>query len=220
MKESIKVLIVDDHQLIRHGFKNLLSTTEDIKVIGDVATGEEAIEFTRLHRPDVILMELRIPGIGGLKATQKITEDYPESRILMVSSCDNEPFPSNALAAGATGFVSKNASADELLSAIRAVAAGVQYLSSKIATAITSEKLDDANSSPFGILSDMELRVALMLVEGIKGKDIAKKMHIKSKQVSSHRARIYEKLSINTDVALAMLAVRYGIVDSATILNR
>lgn len=213
MNKIIKVLIVDDHQLTRHGFKSLLSGKVDMEVIGDVASGEEAIEFTSEHHPDVILMDLRMPGMGGLQATQKITRSYPESRILVISSCDVEPFPSSLLGSGATGFLTKGGSQDELLSAIRTVAAGTQYLSPKIAKAIASKKLEGEDNSPFGILSDTELKVALMLIKGVKGKDIAEKMHIDPKLVSSYRSRIYAKLAVRTDVALALLAVRYGLID-------
>jgi two-component system, NarL family, invasion response regulator UvrY len=217
--KKIKILIVDDHQLIRHSFKSLLSNMDGMEVIGDVATGEEAIEFTRTHHPDVILMDLRMPGIGGLTATQKITENYGESRILVISSCDTEPFPSTALAGGATGFISKSSSNEELLSAIRAVAAGVQYLSPKIAKAMATKNFDMADGSPFGILSNTELRVALMLIKGIKGQNIAEKMQIDSKLVSAYRSRIYIKFSVKTDVALALLAARYGLVDDTPLLN-
>jgi DNA-binding NarL/FixJ family response regulator len=217
--KKIKILIVDDHQLIRHSFKSLLGDTTDMEVIGDVASGEEAIEFTHTHHPDVILMDLRMPGIGGLTATQKITEHYGGSRILVISSCDTEPFPSTALAAGATGFISKSSSNDELLNAIRAAAAGVQYLSPKIAKAMAVKNLDMVDGSPFGILSNTELRVALMLIKGIKGQNIAEKMQIDSKLVSAYRSRIYVKLSVKTDVALALLAARYGLVDDTPLLN-
>lgn len=218
--KKIKVLIVDDHLLTRNGFKSLLSETEDIETIGDVASGEEAIEFTREHHPEVILMDLRMPGIGGLKATQEIIQNYPESRVLVVSACDSEPYPSSALEAGATGFVSKSDGSDaELLNAIRDTANGIQHLSPKIAEAIALKNLSD-HKTPFDILSDMELRVALMLIQGIKGKEIAEIIQIDPKLVSSYRSRIYNKLSVKTDVALALLAVRYGIVDDAAILNR
>lgn len=218
--DKIKVLIVDDHQLIRHGFKSLLGRTNDIEVIGDVASGEEAIEFTGKHHPDVILMDLRMPGMGGMKAIQKLAQDYPESRVLVVSSCDSEPFPSNSLKAGAMGFIAKKDDNKELLSAIRAVATGVQYLSSKMAKVMTEHKLRDPNGSPFDILSNTELKVALLLIEGQKGKDIAQKMQVDSKLISTYRSRIHAKLHVRTDVDLALLAVRYGIVDGASILNR
>lgn len=209
----IKVLIVDDHQLIRYGFKSLLNNAEGIEVIGDVGTGEEAIEFTREHCPDVILMDIRMPGIGGLEATRKIVRSCPESRILVVTACDAEPFPSSLLEVGATGFLSKGGSDDELLTAVRMVAAGQQYLSQKVAKAINERLLNGENESPFNALSSKELQAALMLISGKKNKYIADAMYIDSKTVCSYRYRIYEKLHIATDVELALLAVRYGIVD-------
>lgn len=218
-KDLIKVLLVDDHQLIRYSLKDSLSHAEDIEIIGDVGTGEEAIEFTRLHHPDVILMDLRMPGMGGLKATEQIAADYPESRILVVSSCDAAPYPANLLAAGATGFVSKNSAGDELIIAVRAVADGTQYLSSEVKKTLGLNGNKSA-SSPFSTLSNEELRVTLMLIRGEKGKYIAEKMHIEPKTVSAYRSRIYGKLRVRTDVALALLAIRYGIVDSAAILEK
>jgi two-component system invasion response regulator UvrY len=209
----IKVLIVDDHQLIRYGFKSLLNGAEDIEVIGDVGTGEEAIEFTREHRPDVILMDIRMPGIGGLEATRKIARSCPESRILVVTACDAEPFPSSLLEVGATGFLSKGGSDEEMLTAVRMVAAGEQYLSPKVAQAISERVLNGESESPFNALSSKELQAALMLISGKKNKYIADAMYIDSKTVCSYRYRIYEKLHIATDVELALLAVRYGIVD-------
>jgi two-component system invasion response regulator UvrY len=209
----IKVLIVDDHQLIRYGFKSLLNGAEDIQVIGDVGSGEEAIEFTREHHPDVILMDIRMPGIGGLEATRKIARSCPESRVLVVTSCDTEPFPSSLLEVGATGFLSKGGSDDEMLTAVRTVASGLQYLSPKVAQAINERVLNGENESPFNALSSKELQAALMLISGKKNKYIADAMYIDSKTVCSYRYRIYEKLHITTDVELALLAVRYGIVD-------
>lgn len=200
----IRVLIVDDHQLIRYGLKSLLNGTKDIEVLGDVGSGEEAIEFTREHHPDVILMDIRMPGMGGLEATRKIARSYPESHILVITSCDVEPFPSTLLDVGATGFLSKGCSDAEMLTAVRTVAAGQQYL---------SLKTKGENESPFNALSSKELQAALMLISGKKNKYIAGVMYIDTKTVCSYRYRIYEKLHIKTDVELALLAVRYGIVD-------
>ncbi|MCD6044934.1 MAG: two-component system response regulator UvrY [Gammaproteobacteria bacterium] len=216
-KKLIKVLLVDDHQLIRYSLKESLSHSEDIEIIGDVGSGEEAIEFTRLHHPDVILMDLRMPGMGGLKATEQIAANYPESRILVVSSCDAAPYPATLLAAGAIGFVSKNSANDELISAVRAVADGIQYLSPEVKKTLS---LNKPGNTPFSALSNEELRVTLMLIRGEKGKHIAEKMHIEPKTVSAYRSRIYGKLSVRTDVALALLAIRYGIVDEAAILKK
>jgi two-component system invasion response regulator UvrY len=218
--KKIKVLLVDDHQLVRQGLKSILNETQDIEVIGDVDSGEAAIEFTGLHHPDVILMDLRMPGIGGLQATQQIAKNHPESHILVVSSCDQEPFPSTLLEAGAMGFLAKGGSNDEMLDAVRSVAAGIKYLSPEMAKAINVNRLDNADGSPFNALSDEELRVALMLIAGEKGQIIAEKMYIDPKMVSTYRSRIHTKLQVQTDVGLALLAVRYGLVDRAAILKK
>jgi two-component system invasion response regulator UvrY len=213
----IKILIVDDHQLVRYGLKSLFKTTTDIEVIGDVGTGEEAIDFTKEHHPNVVLMDIRMPGIGGLEATRKIARSCPESRILVISSCDVEPFPSILLEVGATGFLSKGSSDAEMLTAVRAVASGVQYLSPKVAKAIKEREENGDNESPFNALSSKELQAALMLISGKKNKHIAESMYIDTKTVCSYRYRIYEKLHITTDVELALLAVHYGIIDDVPI---
>ncbi len=209
----IRVLIVDDHQLIRYGLRSLLNGTEDIEVIGDVGTGEEAVEFARNTPPDVILMDIRMPGIGGLEATRKIVRSSPESRVLVITSCDVEPFPSSLLQVGATGFLSKDGSEEEMLTAVRVVASGEQYICSEVVEAMRLKILSNKEDSPFTTLSNKELQVALMLINGEKGKHIAGKMYIDSKTVSTYRTRIHESLNVNTDVELALLAVRYGIVD-------
>ncbi len=209
----IKILIVDDHQLVRFGLKSLFKGTLDIEVIGDVGTGEEAIEFTREHHPDVVLMDIRMPGIGGLEATRKIARSCPESHILVVSSCDVEPFPSILLEVGATGFLSKGSSDAEMLAAVRAVASGEKYLSSNVVETINQRIQNGGGESPFNALSSKELQAALMLISGKKNKHIAESMYIDTKTVCSYRYRIYEKLHITTDVELALLAVHYGIID-------
>lgn len=215
---KIKVLIVDDHQLIRYSFKSLFSKTTDIEVIGDVGSGEEAIEFTRETSPDVILMDIRMPGIGGLEATRKIARSFPESRILVITSCDIEPFPSALLEVGAMGFLSKGCSDEEMLKAVRKVAAGQQYLSPTILETNRERSLNGKGESPFNVLSTKELQAALMLISGRKNKQIAETMYIDAKTVCSYRYRIYDELHITTDVELALLAVRYGLVDDVPML--
>jgi len=213
----IKVLIVDDHQLIRYGFKSLLDSTDDIEVIGEVGTGEAAIDFVKENPPNVILMDLRMPGIGGMEATRKLARSTPESRILVVTACDAEPFPSMLMQVGASGFLSKTASDDEMLVAVRAVAAGEKYVSSEIQERIDARLAEGENSSPFNALTDKELQVMLMLISGKKPKYIASQMYVDPKTICAYRYRIYEKLNIGSDVDLALLAIRYGIIDNIQI---
>ncbi len=210
----IKVLIVDDHQLVRYGLRSVLSNTEEIEVVGDVATGEEAIEFTRQHHPDVILMDIRMPGIGGLEATRRIAHSNPNSRVLVVTMCDVEPFPTILMQVGASGFLSKTANEAEMVTAIRSVAKGEQYISPEIAEAMSARALSGSGSSPFNALSDRELQVALMIITGKKNNHIAEKMYVSNKTICTYRYRIYEKLHIDSDVELALLAVQYGLIDN------
>lgn len=209
----IKVLIVDDHQLVRYGFKSLLDSTEDIKVIGEADTGEAAIEFVKENPTDVILMDLRMPGIGGMEATKKIMRFCPESRILVVTACVAEPFPTFLMEAGAKGFLSKDASDDELLAAVRAVASGEEYISPEIQESMRVSRLNGGDGSPFNNLTDKELQVALMLISGKKPKEIGAQMFIDPKTVCTYRYRIWDKLGTRSDMGVALLAVRYGIID-------
>ena len=214
----IKILLVDDHQLIRHGFKTMLEeNANDMEVIGEVGTGEAAIEFVRKNPPNVILMDIRMPGIGGMEATKKLSHSAPQSRILIVTANDLEPFPSMLMEVGASGFISKTASNAEMLEAIRAIAGGGQYVSPEIQKRIDERRVDGKSTSPFDNLSDKELQVALMLVAGMKPKQIAAQLFVESKTILTYRYRIYEKLNINTDVELALLAARYGLIDNMKI---
>lgn len=209
----INVLIVDDHKLIRFGLKSIFNKTKDIHVIGDVASGEEAFLFAKAHNPHVIVMDICMPGIGGLVATRKIAHACPKSHILILSACDTEPFPSILLKMGATGFLSKDTPSDELLLAVRTVASGKRYLDQKAAHAVNNQIPHGEKASPFNLLSNKELTITLMLINGKDNKAIANMLYIATKTVSSHRIRIYKKLNISTDVELTLLAIQYGLID-------
>ena len=158
-------------------------------------------------------MDICMPGIGGLVATRKIAHAYPKSNILILSACDTEPFPSTLLRIGATGFLSKDTPSDELLLAVRTVASGKRYLDQKTACAVNNQVLRGEKASPFNLLSNKELTITLMLINGKDNKTIASMLYIATKTVSSHRIRIYKKLNISTDVELTLLAMQYGLID-------
>ena len=206
-----RILLVDDEANIRDGLKAVLQ--KDGHEVQAVAEGAAALALLHHFAAEVAVLDIRMPGIGGLEATRKIVRSCPESRILVVSSCDVEPFPSILLEVGATGFLSKGGSDAEMLAAVRAVASGEQYLSPNVAEAINERAQSGDNESPFNALSSKELQAALMLFSGKKNKYIAESMYIDTKTVCSYRYRIYEKLHITTDVELALLAVHYGIID-------
>lgn len=211
----ITVLVADDHAMVRTGIVRMLEEAPDISVVGQVASGEEAIRQCRVLQPNVVLMDVRMPGIGGLEATRKLCQTSPKTRIVAVSAYDQEPMPSRLLKAGAAGYVSKEASEDEILAAIRQVAKGRRYLSPMVAQTIALKTYDDEEGgSPFDCLSDREMQICLMIANCQKVHDIAEDLHITSKTVNSYRYRMFEKLNIDGDVELTHLAMRHGLIDA------
>lgn len=209
----INVLIVDDHDLVRLGIKKLLSTVSDIKVVGEAESGEIAVRLVRELKPDVVLMDLKMPGIGGLEATHKLLRVNPGIKVIVVTSCDEEPFPYRLVRAGAAGYVTKNANIEELVGAIRKVYAGQAYITPEIAQKMALRQVSDAAKSPFAELSERELQVMWMITHGNRVQEIASKLCLSPKTVNTYRYRLFEKLNVKNDVELTHLALRYGMLD-------
>lgn len=209
----IKVFIVDDQNLIRTGIKKLLSDIPGIKVIGEAADGENAIKMLKEHEPDIILMDIKMPGMGGLEATKKILRTYSEVKIIALTICEDDLFPSRLLQAGAYGYLTKGASVPEMVKAIRSVHAGQRYISPEIASQLAIKHITDQGETPFDTLSERELQVALMIVNGHKVQEISDKLCLSPKTVNSYRYRIFEKLNIKSDVELTHLAFRHNLLD-------
>jgi DNA-binding NarL/FixJ family response regulator len=206
-------LLADDHDLVRTGIERLLGDIGDMSVVGHAISGEEAVLRSRELQPDVVLMDIRMPGIGGLEATRKITTRDPKIKVIAVSAWDDDPLPSRLLQAGASGYVAKGAPFDDVIKAIRKVMAGQRYLSAGVAEQMALKQFDGGASSPFEKLSERELQIAIMVVNCEKVQDIAEKLHLSSKTVNSYRYRLFEKLGINSDVELTYLAIKHGLVD-------
>jgi two-component system invasion response regulator UvrY len=209
----IKVLVVDDHELVRSGISRLLTDAKGIDVVGEAASGEEAVQFAKEQQPDVILMDIRMPGIGGLEATRKIARHNPDIQVIAVTACDDNPFAARLLQAGASGYITKGADADEMVTAIVKVKSGQKYISPEIAQRMALKPFQQDQVSPFDELSEREMQIALMIVGCQKVAEISEKLFLSPKTVNSYRYRIFEKLSIDSDVELTHLAVRYGLVD-------
>jgi two-component system, NarL family, invasion response regulator UvrY len=209
----IRVLLADDHDLVRTGINRLLADIDDMTVIGQATSGEEAVLRCRELQPDVVLMDIRMPGIGGLEATRKITQRDPQIKVIAVSAWDDDPLPSRLLQAGASGYVAKGAPFDDVIKAIRKVMAGQRYLSASVAEQMALKQFDGGTASPFEKLSERELQIAIMVVSCEKVQVIADKLHLSSKTVNSYRYRLFEKLGINSDVELTYLAIKHGLVD-------
>ncbi len=209
----IRILLADDHDLVRTGIERLLADVDDLSVVGHATSGEEAVLRTRELQPDVVLMDVRMPGIGGLEATRKITSRDPQIKVIAVSAWDDDPLPSRLLQAGASGYVAKDAPFDDVIKAIRKVMAGQRYLSAGVAEQMALKQFDGGAQSPFEKLSERELQIAIMVVNCEKVQDIAEKLHLSSKTVNSYRYRLFEKLGLNSDVELTYLAIKHGLVD-------
>jgi len=209
----IRLLIVDDQRLIRLGLANLFLEERGITVVADAASGEEAIRLSRELKPDIILMDIDMPGLGGFEATRRIHLMEHEPRVIVVTSHDEEPFPSQALKAGAAGYVTKAAAGRELVRAVRKVFVGKRYISRDVAQQLAFRNLDNQKMCPFEQLSNREMQIALMVVQCQKVQDISNSLCLSPKTVNSYRYRIFEKLNVNCDVALALMAVKYGMID-------
>lgn len=213
----ITVLLVDDHDLVRVGIRRLLSDVKDLKVIGEAKSGEEAVRFARELRPDVVLMDVKMPGIGGLEATKKIVRLDSNIKVLAVTVYGEEPFPSRLLQAGAAGYLTKGSGIEEMINAIKTVFAGQKYLSSEVAQQLALKHVGgEPDSSPLDILSEREMQIMIMITKGVKVQEISDKLCLSPKTVNSYRYRLFEKLKVNSDVELTHLAMRHGMLDTET----
>lgn len=212
----IKLLLVDDHDLVRTAIARMLSDSSDLNVVGEANSGEQAYNMVRELLPDVVLMDIRMPGIGGLEATRKIKQRFPQVKILALSACEEEPFPTRLLQAGASGYLTKGACIEETVRAIRQVAAGHHYLSSAIAQQMALKAYDSKQlDNPFEQLSEREMQISLMIASGQKIQMISDLLCVSPKTVNTHRYRIFTKLNIANDVELALLAVRHNLIENA-----
>ena len=213
----IRVLVVDDHDLVRTGITRMLADIDGLQVVGEACTGEEALIKVRELKPDVVLMDVKMPGIGGLEATRKLMRSHPDIKVVAVTVCEEDPFPTRLLQAGAAGYLTKGAALDEMVQAIRLVFAGQRYIDPQIAQQLALKSFQPQNNgSPFDLLSEREIQIALMIANCHKVQNISDKLCLSPKTVNTYRYRIFEKLSITSDVELALLAVRHGMVDAVS----
>lgn len=208
----IKILVVDDHELVRTGICHMLGDTPDIDVVAQADSGESAIELARRLQPDVVLLDVNMPGIGGAETTRRLVQNSPDIRVLAVSGMAEEPYPSLLLKAGARGYITKGAPLDEMVRAIRKVVQGGKYFSADIAEQLAASYLSDQQNSPFDLLSEREMQVAMMVVNCVSAQEIADRLFVSVKTVNTYRYRIFEKLNIDSDVKLTHQALRHGLI--------
>lgn len=213
----VDVVVVDDHDLVRLGLVRLLSDVDGIRVVADGDSGAAAVTLAKKHEPDVMLMDVRMPGMDGIEATKKIQRSYPDIRIIAVTACGDDPFPSRLLQAGASGYLTKGASADEMVQAIKTVMAGQKYLTPSIAQKLALQSFS-SSENPFNDLSDREMQIATMICSCKKVQEISDKLCLSPKTVNTYRYRVFEKLSVSSDVELTHLAIRHGLLEPQEIV--
>ena len=212
---AIRILIADDHVLVREGIRALLGHHEGVEVIGEASDGKEAISLAGSLAPDLILMDISMPGLGGIEATMEIKKSWPEIKVLVLSQYDDKEYVSRLLKAGASGYILKKAMGDELMTAIRAVADGEFYLYPSIASSVVDGYLlkgEPQVDDPYDRLTDRELQVLKLLAEGLSHKEVAETLNISAKTVVAHQSNISEKLDIHSRAGLIKFAYQKGIV--------
>lgn len=209
----IRVLMIDDHAMVLAGFRLILGQASDMEIVGEADNGESGIQLARQLQPDVVLMDVQMPGISGLEATQRILRGQPQLRILAVTASGDELFARRMLESGAVGYITKACPQSELLLAVRQVADGQRYLSVDVARALAL-RVFEGGGSPFETLTPRELEVAILIGNGESMPRIAKRLSITAKTVATHKYRVFEKLSVDNDVALTRLALRHAVIDS------
>jgi two-component system invasion response regulator UvrY len=209
----ISVLLVDDHQLVRTGIQALLNSDDEIQVVAVAESGEQAVEMVGKLTPDVVLMDVSMPGIGGVEASRRILRQYPAVKIIGLSAYNEGPIPQQLLKLGVLGFISKSSSAEEMICAIRKAIEGKRYLCSDVANNLAFQNLLDDHQSPFVRLSQREAEIVTLILQGKTIQEMAEMLSISSKTVNTYRYRLYDKLKIKNDVELTRLAVKHGHLD-------
>lgn len=213
---KIRVLIVDDHTIVRDGISSLLALAGDIEVVGEAANGREGLEKVSKLLPDVVLMDISMPIMGGLEAIHRIRKEFPETKILVLTQYDDKEHVFPAIQAGANGFISKTAASSELTSGVRAVSAGESYLSPAIAKLFVEDYQrvapQEGKSDPYSELTDREREMLKLVVEGYKTRQIADMLAITPKTVEAHKASLMRKLGIHSNLELIKYALRRGII--------
>jgi two-component system invasion response regulator UvrY len=203
---------VDDHELVRIGLRHIFEDYPAIRIAGEAVDGESALRMNRELRPDVVLLDVSLPGLSGFEVTIRLKQASPELGIVILTVHEQAPYPAQLLEAGAAAYLTKGCPATELVEAIKTVARGGRHIGSRVAQQMALNLLPGGTASPFEVLSAREMEVMLMLAEGRKIADIAELMHLSPKTVATYKYRIFEKLNTRNDVDMTRMALRWGVV--------
>lgn len=209
------IVLAEDHEVLRDGLCALIASTDDLEVVAEASDGSEAVQLVRLHRPDVVVMDIWLPRLSGIEATRQVTESG-SSRVLVLSQHESWSYVQEALKAGAAGYLVKTASATQLLSAIRAIQSGRSYLSPEIAGQLVDAfaRPGRGAGSPLSALSGREREVLQLIGEGLSSKEIATTLGVSARTAEAHRANVMQKLNIHKVAGLVRFAIREGVISA------
>ena len=211
----ISILLTDDHALVRTGIRRLLEDSGQVRIAGEADCGEDAVRLAQELEPDVILMDVNMPGIGGVEACRRILQRNPAQRIIVLTVHNEQTFPKRMLEIGAKGYLTKECGVDEMLGAIRKVYDGGAYIAPSIAQQLALSLLPGNEHNPIDRLSRREFQVTLMISHGLSNAEISDKLCLSPKTVSTYRLRLLEKLGAHNEVDLVKIAVEQGMVEFA-----
>lgn len=208
-----RVVVADDHAMVRAGIRRVLEGTKDIEVVGEAESGEQAVQQFSKHQPDVLIMDLSMPGIGGLEGLRRILKRQPAARILVLSMHEDVVYPTRAIQAGARGYLTKRTAPEALLRAVREIVKGEVFLERDIAQKVALHGIAGGKDL-FRELSEREFEVFRMLAEGQAVTDVAAALFLSPKTVGTYQTRIMQKLGVNNTAGLVRLAIRNGLIQA------
>jgi two-component system response regulator NreC len=208
----IRILLADDHALVRQGFRMILSTQPDMEIVGEAGNGREAVELADKLHPDVVVMDVTMPGLNGIEATRRLVASSPHTRVLALSMHKDSVYVREILRAGARGYLLKDSVDADLLAAVRAVAKGEGYLSPGVSDAVLTDYRRHV-TDPLDLLTSREREVLQMIAEGKTNKEIATSLNLSVYTIEAHRGRIMEKLNLHSTSELVRFALRSGLID-------
>lgn len=215
---KIRVLIADDHTIVREGVKMILARESDIEVVGEASDGSQALELVERLKPTVVVMDISMPGMGGIEATQKVKERHPRVNVLALTMHEDESYVFQLLRAGASGYVLKRAAAQDLVQAVRAAARGEAFLYPSVARKVVEDYLRRVEVGEererYDGLTGREKEILTLIAEGLANQEIAQKLYISIKTVQTHRAHILEKLGLHDRTELVRYAIRKGLIEA------
>lgn len=210
--KKIRILLADDHAVVRQGFSRILAAHADMEVVGEAGNGREAIELAQELKPDVVVMDVSMPELNGIEATRRLMKASPRIRVLALSMHKDSVYVREILRAGAQGYLLKDASDDDLLTAVRAVGQGQGYISPSVSEAVLSDYRRHV-ADPIDLLTSREREVLQLIAEGKTNKEIAAALHLSIYTVDAHRGRIMEKLNLHSSGEIVRFAMRNGLID-------